>query len=414
VDTTDPGSDRLDLEALRALEHDALELERLERLLDRFNVFEAIGFVEQEVKHSHFLAFLLDPNQNHGLEDHFLRNLLREALTGADAASIPMTVEGLEDLDLSQTLVRREHQHVDILITNESHKLVVIVENKISTTEHSDQLDRYHRIVQKDYHDWRVFGIYLTPFGDAPSHEAYLPLSYWAVCRVSEGVLEDRGAAPSPDVRMAVEHYAEMVRRNIVDDADVSRLSRRLYRKHHRAIHRIVEDMDATYEAMHRLVRGLIRETPAFDYGYRESRVLKDWIIFDHREWDVTALKLGKRHRNSDRLLYFVFYSDFSESLEISLELGPGDTVTRDRLVAMARKNPSTFVVEPGMTERLTILFKRTLLTGGPLDELSGEEREQEVRRQWAAFLEEDLHRIEAALDKETWIWAASGTSEAG
>ena len=97
--TTDPGSYRLDLEALRALEHDARELECLENLLDRFNVFEAIGFVGQEIKHSHFLAFLLDPNQNHGLEDRFLRNLLREALTGGDAASIPMTVARYLDRD---------------------------------------------------------------------------------------------------------------------------------------------------------------------------------------------------------------------------------------------------------------------------------------------------------------------------
>ncbi len=40
-----------DLDALKALEADAPELERLEDLLDRFNVFEAIGFVDQLAKH---------------------------------------------------------------------------------------------------------------------------------------------------------------------------------------------------------------------------------------------------------------------------------------------------------------------------------------------------------------------------
>ncbi len=66
-----------DLEALRALQADAQELERIERLLNRFNVFETIGSVDQELMHSNFLASLLDPRQNHGLGDTFLRRLLR-------------------------------------------------------------------------------------------------------------------------------------------------------------------------------------------------------------------------------------------------------------------------------------------------------------------------------------------------
>ena len=48
------------LEALEALQADASELERIEGLLDRFNVFEAIGFVDNEVVHSNFLALLLN------------------------------------------------------------------------------------------------------------------------------------------------------------------------------------------------------------------------------------------------------------------------------------------------------------------------------------------------------------------
>jgi hypothetical protein len=35
------------------------ELERLEALLAEFNIFEAIGVVRQELRHSDFLAFLL-------------------------------------------------------------------------------------------------------------------------------------------------------------------------------------------------------------------------------------------------------------------------------------------------------------------------------------------------------------------
>jgi hypothetical protein len=53
-------STKADLEALEALQAHASQLEHIDSLLGRFNVFEAIGFVKQEVEHSRFLAFLLD------------------------------------------------------------------------------------------------------------------------------------------------------------------------------------------------------------------------------------------------------------------------------------------------------------------------------------------------------------------
>jgi hypothetical protein len=85
-----------DLKALEAFVVDNPELERLEALLDQFNIFEAIGVVRQELRHSDFLAFLLDPHQKHGLRDAFARRLLQKALVSSEA-SLPISPI---DLDL--------------------------------------------------------------------------------------------------------------------------------------------------------------------------------------------------------------------------------------------------------------------------------------------------------------------------
>jgi hypothetical protein len=82
MDASPPTSTEADLEALRALQADASELERIQNLHDRFNVFETIGFVGQEVVHPRFLAFLLDPKQNHGLGDLCLFASLAMCLDG--------------------------------------------------------------------------------------------------------------------------------------------------------------------------------------------------------------------------------------------------------------------------------------------------------------------------------------------
>ena len=55
---------------------DNLDLERLEDMLAEFNVFEMLGIEKNEIRHSAFLAWLLDPNGTHGLGDYFLRRFL--------------------------------------------------------------------------------------------------------------------------------------------------------------------------------------------------------------------------------------------------------------------------------------------------------------------------------------------------
>jgi hypothetical protein len=57
-----------------------VDLQRLEILLRKFNLFEALKLVWVEVRHSDFLAYLLDPQQNHGLRDSFLKALLQSVL----------------------------------------------------------------------------------------------------------------------------------------------------------------------------------------------------------------------------------------------------------------------------------------------------------------------------------------------
>ena len=82
------------------------DLEELENRLAEFNIFEAIGAVRQELRHSDFLAFLLGPNQNHQLGDLFLKRFLKQALVGVSNPSIN-AVE-IDAADLGNAEVFRE------------------------------------------------------------------------------------------------------------------------------------------------------------------------------------------------------------------------------------------------------------------------------------------------------------------
>ena len=52
------------------------ELKELEQKFDKFNIFDCLRLTRTEIRHSNFLAWLLDPNETHGLSDYFLKEFL--------------------------------------------------------------------------------------------------------------------------------------------------------------------------------------------------------------------------------------------------------------------------------------------------------------------------------------------------
>lgn len=97
-----------DRQALESFVVEHADLETLEGLLERFNIFEAVGVVRQELFHSDFLAFLLDPRQNHRLGDAFVRRLLQKILIAASDFAPPLSPVHLDSWDLGRLAVRRE------------------------------------------------------------------------------------------------------------------------------------------------------------------------------------------------------------------------------------------------------------------------------------------------------------------
>ncbi len=405
---SEAASTRADLDALKALQADASELERIENLLDRFNAFEAIaGFDKNEVMHSDILASLLDPKRTGVLGGLLIKEVLRETLDAGRKTVPPSKFGGLgrvranlDSMDLGNTLVHREHYHVDVLLTNEDHKLAVIIENKIWAGEGPTQLDWYDRIVRHTHPGWDVHRIFLTPSGVVPSHDAYVPLSYEALCDIVDKVSAEGGSALDPETRVPAQQYARMVRRRILGDPDIVALSQQLYEKHKRAFDFVYEHRPDVRAQLRTVVEDLIREHPRLKPD--ESR--KDNIKFVVENWDTPALLTAKGWTASRRILMFETWNN-PDSLNLRLYMGPGPDAIRQRLLDMVRSNPEIFVEPRSLNSRWIPIFTRQLLDREAYERPGQEERERMLRKGWEAFLEKDLPRIEAALKKETWVW---------
>ena len=390
----------LDLKALEDFLVGNRDLERLEALLDRFNFFEATGFIRQELRHSDFLAFLMDPRGNHGLGAAFVKRLLQSVLMVAGDVPVSVIPRELDQWDLGRVEVRREWQHIDILVLDEDHKLAVIVENKIGTGEHDDQLPRYYGIVEEHYPGWEIIAVYLTPRGDAPSLKSYLPVGYDLVCEVMGDLTEDKALVADDGVRTLLSHYVVMMRRNILPDSDVARLCRKIYQDHKRALDLIIDHRPDPPTDIGSLLLDLI------DSDRRvatKRRTRKPYIYFYPTEW------ANSPHGPLD----FVFHNH-PGSLDLYIEVTWKDEEARRRLFDVARRHESLFdwFVEKPKRGLNPKLYRRTFLTGRHYEEAGDSDREDEIRRVWTDFLDGDLPRIDAVLRGERWVWGSDEPDE--
>lgn len=156
-----------------------LEKKLISRTSKKSNIFEILKIKNMEIRHSNFLGWLLDPEESHNLKNEFLKGFVQEGINKNKYTEITV------DIDLIDSVkIEREYKDIDLLI--ESQNVVFCIENKIFSNEHSDQLKKYKKIVQKEFPNKEKVFIYLTPSGKPSQQETelYLPISYSIVLDV--------------------------------------------------------------------------------------------------------------------------------------------------------------------------------------------------------------------------------------
>jgi hypothetical protein len=394
--------------ALEALVIENADLQELEQLLDPFNIFEAIGVVRQELRHSDFLAFLLDPQQNHGLGDLFARRLLQRILRAPHIAAVPITPLDLDLLRLDEAEVRREWQNIDILLLDESRRLAVIIENKIDSGEQGNQLCRYWATVQQHFPGFGIIGIFLTPEGQLPSDERYIPASYQLIRQLIEDLAQNQMVQVGPDVRLLMSHYAQMLRRNIVDEPEIAGLCRRIYQKHRRALDLIYEYRPDRQQELWGVIEKLVRERRELVLDHSS----KSYIRFCHAGWDVPRLREGYGWTPSGRTLLFEFRNEPTR-LQVQLVLGPGPEESRKHIFDMALQHRPPFNPSSrSLSTKWNTLFSRLVLNPRLYEDRTLEELEADVRKQWSQFVEQTLPEIVKTVAEEVLTWPTIASTE--
>ena len=386
---------------LEALVVDNPDLEQLEAHLEQFNIFEALGAVNVELRHSDFLAFLLNPNQNHGLGDYFVKQFLQKALSNAYVSQLPFTPIDLDIWDLDNVIVHRERHNIDILLLDDENKVAVIIENKVISAEHGDQLTRYREIAEQYYPDYRKLFLFLTPEGEEPSDPEYIPIDYGLIVALIEKLLEARASTLGPDVLTLTTHYAVMLRRHIVDESEIKRLCEQIYRKHQRALDLIYEYRPDLQAEIYEYLIELINNNPDLAIDHCS----KSYVRFFPQEWDTPTLNQGEGWTPSGRISLFEFVNS-PTSLRLKLYVGPGPMEIRQKLLDIALEHDPPFhSTYKSLKQKWNSILVRPFISSNDYETKDLEDLTSEFYKKWERFLVNEMSQIRQVYKTQDWIW---------
>ncbi len=348
----DLNESRVEIQAVERFVVDNDELLELEELIGRFNIFDALRIVQKEVKHSDFLAYLLDPNESHGQGGLFLRALLMDLFKTAreHGFDCPISPIDLDGEDLRKVEIRREWKNIDLLIKCDQPQFVVAIENKVWGGEHSDQLARYTQTVNTEFDSLRNMYVFLTVEGEEPSEKSWVPYSYADLHRVFSRLRNTNKQSIGHDVLVFLEHYLRLVMGRLMDDQTIVTLCQRIYKNHRQALELIYKYAGSPAAGL----LGKIEETIAtHPGGWHIVNKTGKAIIFTPKEWPDLFPRIGSRATFDPRCWVVLKFEVRKDKCFFGATVWPTtDLELRRQVVQRLTRDPKEF--------GFRILFKRT------------------------------------------------------
>ena len=309
---------------------DTKTLSKLEAKISKFNIYRVLKFVYAEIRHSNTLAWILNPVETHGLSDLFLRNWLMRVVidSNLDPSLYPSPII-IDSCEFVSVDVRREWHNIDLLIlieTKEHGKWLIVIENKIESTQRKRQLEDYQERARKYYptYDYQI-SIFLTKNREKPAIDSFVPTDYELIYEILSDCIQQRKDTIANEPLILLNHYMDILAEVFMEDSEVAKLARNIYKKHKEAIDVIIlHKPDALADLTDYIHDKVIEEQ--HELRIFPMRKHKGYVRFIPIEWKTSENLQGDAWgKESSFILFELDLWLKSPSLKITLGKPPKD-----------------------------------------------------------------------------------------
>lgn len=215
------------------------------------NFFEILGISSSEIRHSRILGWLLNPKESHKLGSKFFEKFLLKILENNINVTDLKTIDVfLKDYSDAEVFLETENK-IDIFLTSKRNMFNLIIENKIFTTDHDNQLEKYRTYAEKEYSKFKNLYVYLTPNGDKPIDASDDECKYWNILSYRDVslILDDilGELQEFSKLKFIIKEYNDNLRRNILNDEELKSLSADIYFKYKEVLDLIIKNKPDAY-----------------------------------------------------------------------------------------------------------------------------------------------------------------------
>jgi hypothetical protein len=183
------------------------------------------------------------------------------------------------------------------------------------------------------------------------------------------------------DLRLALEHYLEMIRRHVLDEDRNREIALKLYQKHQEVFDYIIASVPRLGDIIATACMEVVGERDdvvrlGFPRSFKPAALLGKPVV-------------GEIQGDAARALYFEI--SIGGEVKLYLYLGPGPAALRERIYAAAGAAGAPFSPKPALTPFWTSLLAEKLVSRTEMKRLSPAEASRLAQERLVSFLDANL-----------------------
>ena len=293
--------------------HDSIS--ELDEWTNPHNIFDILRIGGAEIRHSNFLAWLLDPKGSHGTGSYFIERFLGEVQKRRD-------VGYSSGSELSDAVVYRELYSMDIVVRLDAAKLVIVIENKVHALESGNQLAVYQRMVEGTFvsSGFHPIYVFLTVSGDLPSKNEWIDLPY---ASIYPHLVSMKSMDLDERTRMYLDDYLKTIGVEMFMDEEMQKVCLEIYNKHAREIRLLNNFATEMYNKRTEKIEELLNSKP-------DVQFCRSGCVFNITTPGIREIN-SRISGDSSKPVYIQFINRAQEAAysDICIIIGPGDGSVR-------------------------------------------------------------------------------------
>jgi len=382
------------------------------------NLMSILRISHKELQHSNFLAWLFNPTENHNLGDFALKEFIKIYFKENQFQDLGdesgLSVFDFVQLKFDDLEIRREYKNIDLIFLSKQNKFSIIIENKIYSSEKKGQLEKYRKLIESEYPDFKhKIYIYLSLFDQQiteSEQDYYVQLNYEHIIKLIEQVISSQQLNLANKTRFVFEQYLQTLKSMLNKNEEIEKVAQQLYRKYKPAFDLVFKysspsDSSEFRDKIHTLVsneksiklffcdKKYIRFQP--NYLYNNLQALKD-----------AGLVLSNDDLSNNWVFLFEFFIR-NNHVTFDCKIGAGNQETREKLYEIYKKHSDTFtkVVRKNgaLNPEYHLAFQKEILSKSEIEKYfeNNNNIEQVIEKRFRELIDNDLPRITDCIARE-------------